>query len=711
MSVSKEEQQRSTGPTDIGEHDRIVHQLKDAVEFSEVILEAIPDTLFEVDGEGRYHRVWAKDPALLAFHERVLIGRTAREVLHPEAADAAMNMLLEADAKGRCIGHVIPIVQQNGETGWFEHSIVKKPGSESASPRFIVLSRDVTERKRSEQVIQEAKNQLLTVLRTIPDMVWLKNAEGNYLLCNHAFEGLVGSSQGEIVGGTDYDLFGEELADFFRIKDQAAVEAGHILINEEWVTHAVSGETILLETRKVPVFDSEGLVVGILGVGRDITELSASRDKIHRMAYYDSLTSLPNREFFNDALKSLIGDASRHEYLAGVMLIDLDHFKAVNDTLGHPVGDGLLHQAAKRLCACVREGDTVARLGGDEFAILLPNARHSTDLSEVAERILDKFNESFVLDDRELFISCSIGIAICPRDSTKADDLVRYADTAMYSAKHAGRSAYRFYSSELTARANERLLLESELRRAIEREELELYYQPKVLLGSGKMIGSEALLRWFHPEKGMIPPDQFIPVAEESSLIKGLGQWVMREACRTAVEFNAAGRPSHKVAVNLSAKEFQWPGLAERVADILEETCCQARWIEIEITESLLLDVNSDAIETLSTLRDMGLSIAVDDFGTGYSALAYLTQFPIDTLKLDRSFISSPDLRSRELVKAVLSMARGLGQTVVAEGIETVEQADFLMAHGCHAAQGYLYSKPLPKDQLGLFKEGFSALS
>ncbi|MBV1788146.1 EAL domain-containing protein [Marinobacterium sp. D7] len=699
MSISKE-QQRSTVPDGLSAQDEIARQLQEAVEFSEVILEAIPDTLFEVDLDGRYHRVWAKDPALLALHEQFLVGRTVEEVLHPQAAGTAMAAILEADMKGRCSGLVIPIEQQNGETGWFEHTIVKKSGSGHSSSRFIVLSRDISDRKRTERVIDEAKRHLHTVLRTIPDKVWLKDAEGTYLLCNHAFEGLVGKSEKEIVGGTDYDLFGRDIADFFREKDRAALAAGQTLINEEWVTHAGSGETILLETRKVPVPGPDGTAVGILGVARDITELSASRDKIHRMAYYDTLTSLPNRGFFNDSLKLMLGNAKQHGHMAGVMLIDLDHFKAVNDTLGHPVGDGLLHQAAKRLCACVRDRDMVARLGGDEFAVVLPKINNAVYLSQIAERVLEAFNEVFLLDEREVFVSCSIGLATYPHDGTEADDLLRYADTAMYQAKRSGRNAFRFYSADLTTLANERLLLESELRRAIERGELELHYQPKLMLNDQIMIGSEALLRWCHPEKGMIPPDQFIPIAEESALIKELGQWVLREACRTAVEMNAEGRPPHKVAVNLSAKEFQWPNLAGRVADILQESGCRAEWIEIEITESLLLEENTDTIETLSAMRNMGITIAVDDFGTGYSSLAYLTRLPIDTLKLDRSFINSADRRNLVLVKAVLDIARGLGQSVVAEGIETIEQANFLASHGCNAAQGFLYSRPLPKEEI-----------
>lgn len=592
---------------------------------------------------------------------------------------------------------------------FFNKSVIADEKGEPAGLIGAVL--DITERKQAENAVNAMRTQLLSVLQTIPDMVWLKDAEGVYLLCNHAFERLVGRVEADIVGKTDYDLFGYEMAQFFRDNDRAAIEAGRVLINEEWVTCEEDGQSILLETRKVPVSGEGSKVNGILGVGRDITELHASRQKIHHMAFYDPLTALPNRALFNDRLRQMITDAAYHGHLAGVMLIDMDHFKAVNDTMGHPVGDELLCQAAARLNASVRDYDTVARLGGDEFAILLPDIRQGDDLGRIANKILEKFNERFLLGKKEVFISCSIGIALYPDDSIDANDLMKYADSAMYLAKRSGRNRFRFYSKDLTASAEERLRLESELRRAIERGELELHYQPKVLLGTGLIIGSEALLRWRHPEMGMIPPSQFIGIAEDCGLITNIGRWVLQEACQTAAELNAGDLPLHKVAINLSAPEFQCQNLPGRVAAILEKTGCRPQWIEIEITESLLLDEKGDTLETLSELRAMGISIAIDDFGTGYSALNYLVRFPIDTLKIDRSFIGSDDKRSAELVKAILSIARCLGQNVVAEGVETIEQAAFLRENGCAAAQGFLYSKPVPKAELMILPRRFGDIS
>nr|KZA98595.1 diguanylate cyclase [Rhizobium leguminosarum] len=673
--------------------------LDDAYRFLEGLIIVIPDILFEIDRDGRYLEVWTKNPELLAATRRELIGRTVNEVLPPAAAAEALSAIREAERDGFCHGQVIPIIQRDGTTRWFEHSIAAKPGGSGKKTTFLVLSRDVTDLKRAETVLSEARNHLLSVLQTMPDMVWLKNMEGRYLLCNHGFERLVGKSEAEIVGHTDFDLFERELAEFFRRKDQVAAEAGCITVNEEWVVDGESGASKLLETRKVPVRDEDGGVSGILGIARDITELHASRQEIQRMAYYDGLTSLPNRACFNGLLQQLISDGARRELLSGVMLVDMDHFKKINDTMGHPIGDELLCQAAKRLNECVEHLGTVARFGGDEFAIILPNMKED-ELAQLAKALLDKFADAFQLDGREVFVSCSIGVATYPNDAETADDLIRYADSALYFAKQTGRGAFRFYSADLTAKAAERLEIETELRHALARQELTLFYQPKIRLQDHTLTGSEALLRWHHPRLGNVPPDRFIRTAEETGLIFEIGRWVLQEACRAAVEFNAEGTLFHKIAVNVSARQILHQDLAADVANILAETNCRPEWIEIEITESVFLDDEQKTLEVLTSLRHMGISIAIDDFGTGYSALSYLARFPIDVLKIDRSFMNNTDERSRELIKAILSIAECLGQQVVAEGVETEDQAAFLNANRCHAAQGYLYSKPIPKDEI-----------
>jgi diguanylate cyclase (GGDEF)-like protein/PAS domain S-box-containing protein len=673
--------------------------VKEALEFAEGIIATIPDILFEMDRTGRYLQVWTKNPEMLAATKQHLLGKTVNEILPPEAAALALEVIREADENGSSDGRTIQIAQHNGEIRWFEHFVAKRKNSRSSTPTFLVLSRDITTRKRAEDVVEEARSRLLVVLQAIPDHVWLKDMDGVYMLCNHAFELLVGRSEAEIIGKTDLDLFGADMARFYREHDKAVAAAGRLHINEEWSTDQETGKRRLVEIRKLPVLDGAGQTIGVLGVGRDITELNASRDEIHRMAFYDPLTSLPNRTLFYDRLKEMIAEAVGSGQLTGIMLIDLDNFKAVNDTMGHPAGDALLSEATRRIQASVGSEDFVARLGGDEFAILMPNIRHQDDVNRIVGRIVATFDEPFVLEGKEIFASCSIGTALSPIDSSDANDLMKYADSAMYFAKRSGRGKFHPYSKELTETASERLMLASNLRRASERGELQLYYQPKVQLGSERITGSEALLRWNHPQLGFIPPTQFIPVAEETGLIVEIGEWVLREACRTAAELNASGSTVHKIAVNLSPRQFQSPDLTARIAQILEETGCRPEWIEAEITESLLLDQKAEILETLTAIRAMGISIAIDDFGTGYSALSYLAHYPIDTLKIDRSFIISTDKRSGELVKAILSIARCLGQKVVAEGVETAEQAAFLTENGCDSAQGYLYSRPVPKAE------------
>ncbi len=688
---------------DITERKQAEQELKEALEFTEGVLAAIPDLLFEVDRDGQYLNVWTGNQDLLVASRENLLGKTVNDLLPPEAAMDAMRNIAEADRNGYCDGGVIAIPQLDGTVRWFEHTLAKKNSSGGAPTTFFVLARDVTERKQAELAIEEARERLHTVLQTIPDMVWLKDNNGRFLLCNHAFGRLAGMPEADMVGMTARDLFDAETADAIRLKGEEMPNANQILIDEAWVTHAESCGSVLLETRKVPVFTSDGRLTGILGVARDITELNTSREKIKQLAFYDPLTALPNRELFSDHLRQMIASTQQNNKLAGIMLIDLDHFKTINDTLGHPAGDELLRMVAARLSECVGQENTVARLGGDEFAVLLPEIRNKLDLQMVAERVLEAFKAGFLLDGRELFTSCSIGIALCPDDSVVAEDLVRHADSAMYLSKHSGRNTYCFYSMDLENSAKEYLTINTELRRALERQELELLYQPKVSLQNGNIVGSEALLRWRHPEKGLIPPNQFIPVAEETGLIRELGRWVLNEASRAAAAWNTGKGSVHKVAVNLSAREFQEPNLPEAVEEILLRNGCRPEWIEIEITESLLLNDRTNPAETLSALNRMGISIAIDDFGTGYSALSYLTQFPIDTLKIDRSFINKTDRRSLELVKSILSIAKALGQTVVAEGVETIEQAEFLVENGCEIAQGFFFSRPLSADDLKLF--------
>ncbi|MBI5891578.1 MAG: EAL domain-containing protein [Nitrosomonadales bacterium] len=568
---------------------------------------------------------------------------------------------------------------------------------------------DITERKRMEEELIGREYESRTLIENSPDNISRYTRDGRRVFVNPAFgamveggvEALLGRKPSEFPGGANATAYEAKIAEVYATGESAEFEL-------RWPGR--DGREICSHVRLIAERDSRGEVVTVLAVGRDITDIHSYRQKIHQMAFYDTLTSLPNRFSFNERLKQMLAEASWHGQQAVVMLLDLDRFKAINDTMGHPAGDELLREAAVRLTDCVRADDMVARLGGDEFAILLPEMPPGTDLGKIAGKILDAFRTPFALEGKEVFVSASIGIAVYPDDSSNADDLIKHADSAMYLAKRSGRNNFRFYSKELTVLASERFALESELRRAVERNELELYFQPKVWLADGALIGSEALLRWNHPQRGLVPPDQFIDIAEDSGLIVEIGEWVLREACAIAHDWNAPAMPLHKVAINLSARQFQSGDLVNTVNQILEETNCLPEWIELEITESMLLDEHGEVLEILNRFQALGIAIAIDDFGTGYSALSYLARYPINTLKIDRVFVSSiaVDPHRSELVKAIISIAHSLGQFVVAEGVDTPEQAVYLREAGCQIAQGYLYSKPMPREAFQSLLSSFS---
>jgi diguanylate cyclase (GGDEF)-like protein len=447
----------------------------------------------------------------------------------------------------------------------------------------------------------------------------------------------------------------------------------------------------------------------VVAVVRDISARKRAEQTLTSMAYYDPLTALANRALLQDRLRLALIEADRHERLVAVMLLDLDRFKTINDTLGHEAGDALLRETARRLEVCTRPGDTVARLGGDEFTLVLSDIAHIDDVSRVAQKVMDTFAAPFRITGRELFVTASIGITLYPFDEKSAEDLLKCADAAMYHAKDEGRNNFQFYSAEMNAKSMRQLTLESALRHALERGELELHYQPQVSLADGRIVGAEALLRWNHPELGPVPPCEFIPLAEETGLIVPIGEWALRRACRQNRAWQQAGYPPIRIAVNLSLRQFRQRELREVVGRILAETGLEARWLELELTESLLTRDVERMTAVLRGMKDMGITISVDDFGTGYSSLSYLQRFPLDTLKIDRSFVAGIGAENDRgaIATAIIAMARSLKLNVVAEGLETPGELAFLRAHGCHAAQGYYFSRPLPAAHMGeLLKQG-----
>ncbi|MDE2402065.1 MAG: EAL domain-containing protein [Burkholderiales bacterium] len=441
-----------------------------------------------------------------------------------------------------------------------------------------------------------------------------------------------------------------------------------------------------------------GRAVRAIGVTQDVTDLKALQRQTHQLEFYDPLTNLPNRALLHDRLQLAMHEATRESSGVGLVLLDIDHFQKINDSLGNGAGDSLIRMVSERLSHALRDYDTVARMGGDEFAIIVPQIRQAADMDVVASRIKSVFASPIALHETEIFVTASAGIAMYPADGADVDELMSHADAAMYHAKSCGRDNFQFYARELTATALERLTIEADLRKAIERNELELFYQPQVDLSTGKVVSAEALMRWRHPERGLVPPDRFISIAESTGLIIEMGAWALRTACTVARQWHDQHGWPLKIAVNLSPRQFETGDLVATVCHALREAGCRPEWIELEITESLLLNDRVDTRTMLEKFHDMGLSIAIDDFGTGYSALSYLTRFPVDTLKIDRSFIRelTVDRDSAVLARAIVTLAHSLRMGVVAEGVETELQRDHLGAWGCEMVQGFFYSKPVP---------------
>lgn len=470
------------------------------------------------------------------------------------------------------------------------------------------------------------------------------------------------------------------------------------------INSLTEGEVVVNSQGEVEC-DRSGNVLLVSGTTLDITARIRAESEIQQLINYDTLTGLPNRSLLHDRLRLAIAQAARDQNLVGVLLLDLDRFKGINETLGHRAGDKLLKTVAKRLSACVRESDTLARLGGDEFVAILIGAHSEEGITTVAKKILTLISEPMYIDGHETYTSGSIGIAVYPMDGEDGHTLLKHADLAMYQAKELERNNFQFFSREMNIKVLERMMLETSMRKALEREEFFLVYQPQVDARSGRIIGMEALLRWQHPDMGLLGPDKFIYLAEENGFIIPIGEWVLRTACKQNKAWQDAGLAPVRVAVNLSAKQFGQQRLDEMIAAVLMDTGLEAQWLEVEITESAIMKNADNNAAILGKLKEMGISLAIDDFGTGYSSLSYLKHFPITRLKIDRSFVrditTNPD--DAAIAEIIIAMAHTLKLNVIAEGVETRSQMEFLSFHNCVDMQGYLFSRPVPAEEFAKF--------
>ncbi len=570
----------------------------------------------------------------------------------------------------------------------------------------------VIQRKRAEAALRGSENQLRAIIDAEPECVKIVAADGALVQMNAAGLAMIEASRPEqVIGKPIWGLLLPEYREPFRAFTERVLrgEKGKM----EFEIIGLKGSHRWLETHAVPLPGEQGGPPMLLSITRDISERKQVEKRLKQLAHFDSLTDLPNRVQFIERLELAMADADRHERLVGVVFLDLDRFKYINDSLGHEKGDILIREVAIRLSGAVRRGDTVARLSGDEFALVLADMGHVDDAVYVAQKILDVFSKPFRVAGHELFVTASLGITLYPFDDRGAQDLLRNADVAMYRAKESGKNNYQFYVAEMTAKATERLALENDLRSALDRGELSLHYQPIADCKTGRVLGMEALLRWKHPERGMISPALFIPLAEETGFIIPIGEWVLRTACEQCRTWHKQGFPSLYVAVNLSARQFHQRDLPASIYNILRETGLNPAFLGLELTEGLIMQQAEASVVTLRELKAMDIRIAIDDFGTGYSSLSYLKRFPIDVLKIDQSFVREipADADDAAIAGTVITMAHSLGLKVVAEGVETAAQLNFMREHSCDAMQGYYLSKPLPAEQFEAFLKNGARLA
>jgi diguanylate cyclase (GGDEF)-like protein/PAS domain S-box-containing protein len=656
---------------------------------------ALHEIILDEEGKPYNYRYLEVNPAfekLTGVSASQLIGKTILDVM-PDTEKYWIDIFGRVALTGE------PIAYQNfsRELGKYYDTWVFSPQKN----QFAVIFSDITDRENAEAELKTMADRLELATRAGQLGIWDWNIVEDELSWDDKMLELYGLSSEDFSGG--YETFINSV----HPQDRENVEQVIGKAFENGLPYDVEFRVIwpddsvhFIRAGGQVSFDDEAKPVRMTGVNYDITEHVHAKEKLHYIAHHDDLTNLPNRLLFTDRLTRALARATRNNDLIALLFMDLDRFKNINDTFGHEIGDIFLKMIAARLKNEIRGSDTVARFGGDEFAIILEVINDIDDVISVAEKILEVLADPFVINGHTFYATTSIGISMFPNDARDAQTLLKHSDTAMYRAKELGRNNYQFFSRDLSDKALERHNLENDMRRALEHDEFELYYQPQIDLNTKQLVGLEVLLRWNHPDHGLIMPSSFISVAEETGLIVTIGNWVLNEACLQLHAWQKKGLAVVPVNVNLSGRQFVDRSLVELIIKTLNESCLDPRLLELEITEGVMIQDPENAADFLGQLNDMGIRIAIDDFGTGYSSLSYLKRYSIDTLKIDRSFVHdiTTDANDRSIVMAIIAMAHSMGLRVVAEGVETDEQLDFLKSHKCDVVQGYLLSQPLSEN-------------
>jgi len=664
---------------------------KHAEERLQALLEAVPDLMFRIRSDGTYLdcKLSALVPTLV--DPSVIIGRKAEDILPPDVATGSMAAIRKALSTQAVQTHTYQLTI-NDERRDYEARIAPCGPDE-----VLGMVRDITDTRRAEAQMSK----LSSAVEQTADSVIITDRDGVIEYANPAFERSTGYSRAEAIGRTPRIVKSGKQTQAYYEHLWRTILAGEVF-GDVLINRRKDGTLYYEEETITPLKDANGVITHFISTGKDVTERMQTQERLQYMAQHDALTELPNRLLLLDRLKQSLARARWHERLVAVLFIDLDRFKTINDSLGHEAGDRLLQQLAERFIRAVREGDTVARFGGDEFVILLDDVASDKDVGMVAQKVLDALTAPFLVQDQNLYITASIGVSLFPGDGEDSSTLLKHADTAMYRAKELGKNTYQFYSSDMSARAFERLSLETRLRHALNRNEFVLHYQPQVDTDSGRILGVEALIRWQHPDFGLVAPSDFIPLLEETGLIMATGEWVLHSACEQLARWQRQGWRDLRIAVNLSSRQFQGDTLRQAVDVALGQLDVARDVLELEITESLLVKHAAATFDTLEAFRGIGVRIAIDDFGTGYSSLSYLRRLPIDTLKIDRSFVHDipHDPDDSAITSAIAALATSLKLEMIAEGVESTAQRDFLRGLGCRVMQGNLFSQPLPADDI-----------